>query len=138
MEVVGGFRLAADLLGGAFIEPSALPDCPEAQVYRETLACFLATQAASQLYPSAECAVLIRSDCVGAISALSKGSFRSQALPNVALLHNRLFMDDGAMRPLYLHAQGAMLQAEGVDRNIGQPLSGDEPGLGGRPSRCLP
>ena len=53
-KVVGGFRLAADLLGGAFIEPSALPDCPAAQVYRETLAGFLATQAASQLYPLAD------------------------------------------------------------------------------------
>ena len=47
VEVVGCFRLAADPLGGAFIEPSALPDCPAAQVHRETLAGFLATQAAS-------------------------------------------------------------------------------------------
>ena len=62
VEVVGGFRLAADLLGGAFIEPLALPDCPAAQVYRETLAGFLATQAASQLYPLMDFMVLILSD----------------------------------------------------------------------------
>ena len=91
--------MAADLLGGAFIKPSALPDCPATQVYRETLACFLATQAASQLYPLADFTML-SSDCVGAISALLKGSFRSPALQNAALLHNRLFMDLGAMPPL--------------------------------------
>jgi hypothetical protein len=38
-------------------------------------------------------------DCTGAISALQKGSFRSPALQNVALLHNRLFMDLGASPP---------------------------------------
>ena len=65
----------ADLLGGAFIEPSALPVCPAAQVYRETLAGFLETQVASQLYPLSDLTVLIRSYCIGAISALSKGVF---------------------------------------------------------------
>ena len=115
VEIVCSFRLAADLLGGAFIEPSALPDFPAAQVYRETLACFLATQAASQPFPLADFSVLICCYCVGAISALLKGSFCSPALQNVALLHSRLFMDLGAMQPLYLHAQGAVLKAEGVD-----------------------
>ena len=38
-----------------------------------------------------------------------------QSLQNVALLHKRLFMDLGAMPPLYLHAPGAVLTAEGVD-----------------------
>ena len=115
VEVVCVFRLAADLLGRTFIEPSALPDCPAAQVYRETLVGFLATQAASQLFPLADFTVLIRSNCVGAISALRKGSFCSLALQNVALQHNRLFMDIRAMPPLYLHAPGALLKAEGVD-----------------------
>ena len=59
---------------------------------------FPATQAASQPFPLADFSVLIRSDCVGAISALLKESFRSPALQNGALLHNRLFMDLGAMR----------------------------------------
>ena len=31
------------------------------------------------------------------------------------LLHKRLFMDLGAMLPLYLHAPGVVLKAEGVD-----------------------
>ena len=59
--------------------------------------------------------VLIRSDCTGAISALRKGSFRSPALQNVALLHNRLFMDVGASPQHYLHAPGTVMKAEGVD-----------------------
>jgi hypothetical protein len=93
VEVVGGYRTAVDLLGSAFIILAALPDCLAAQVYRETLAGFLATQAAGKLYPLADHTVLIRSDCLGAIAALWKGSFRSLALQNIVLLHNRLFMD---------------------------------------------
>ena len=76
---------------------------------------FSATQAASQPLPLADVSVLIHSDCVGAISALLKVSFRSPALQNGALLHKRLFMDLGAMPPLYLYAPGAVLTAEGVD-----------------------
>ena len=71
--------------------------------------------------------VLIRSDCVGAISALLKGSFRSPALQTVVFLHNSLFMDLGAMPPLYLHAPGSVLKAEGVD-GLSQETAG-------RPSR---
>jgi hypothetical protein len=58
---------------------------------------------------------LIRSNCTRAISALRKGSFRSPALQNMALLHNRLFMDVGASPPHYLHAPGIVMKAEGVD-----------------------
>jgi hypothetical protein len=115
VEVVGGYRQAVQALGSAFIDPSALPDCPAAQVYRETLAGYLATQAASKLYSLADYTVLIRSDCVGAIAALRKGSFRSPVMQDVSLLHNRLFMDVGALPPLYLHAPGTVLKAEGVD-----------------------
>jgi hypothetical protein len=114
-EIVGGYRLAAPILGRAFVDPAALPACPTSQVYRETLAGFLATRAASQLHALADRTVLIRSDCTGAISALRKGSSRSPALQNVALLHNRLFMDVGASPPHYLHAPGTVMKAEGVD-----------------------
>ncbi len=92
-----------DLLGSEFISPAAPPNCPAAQVYREALAGFVATQAADKLYPLADHTVLIRRDCLGAITTLQKGSFRSPALQNIALLHNRLFMDAGAAQPLYLH-----------------------------------
>ena len=95
--------MAAPILGRAFVDPAALPTCPTSQVYRETLAGFLATKAASQLHALADRTVLIRSDCTGAISAIRKGSFRSPALQDVALLHNRLFMDVGASPPHYLH-----------------------------------
>ena len=76
---------------------------------------FPATQAASQPFPLADFSVLIRSDCVVGISALRKESFRSSALQNGALLHNRPFMDLGAMPPLCLYAPGAVLTAEGAD-----------------------
>ncbi len=112
---MGGYRTVVDLLGSAFISPAALQDCPAAQVHREALAGFVATQAAGKLYPLADCTILIRSDCLGAIAALRKGSFRSPALQNIALLHNRLFMDAGAALPLFLHAPGAVMKAEGVD-----------------------
>jgi hypothetical protein len=36
-------------------------------------------------------------------------------LQNVALLHNRLFMDVGALPQHYLHAIGTVMKAEGVD-----------------------
>jgi hypothetical protein len=53
-EIVGGFCLAAPILGRAFVDPAALPACPTSQVYRETLAGFLATRAASQLHALAD------------------------------------------------------------------------------------
>lgn len=85
-----------DSLGAAFFNLAALLECPAAQVYRNALAGYLATQAASELYSLADHTVLISIDCSGAISALRKGSFRSPALQNITLLHNRLFMDFGA------------------------------------------
>jgi hypothetical protein len=106
-EIIGEYRLAAPILGRAFVDPAALPACPASQVYREMLAGFLATRAASQLHALADSTVLIRSDCTGAISALWVGSFRSTALQNVALLHNRFFMDVGASSLHYLHAPGS-------------------------------
>ena len=113
--IVGGYRQAMPLLRDAFIDPAALPECPAAQVYRETLAGVLATRAASQLYKLAEHTVLIRSDCLGAIAALRKGSFRSPVLQNLALVHNSLLMELGASPPAYLHVPGETMKAEGVD-----------------------
>jgi hypothetical protein len=84
-------------------------------VYRETLAGFLATRAARHLHALADRTVFIRSDCTGAISTLRKGSFRSPALQNEALLHNRLFMDVSASPPHYLHSPGTVMHSEGVD-----------------------
>ncbi len=76
-EIVGGYRLAAPMLGGICGSGSApgMPrPCPTSQVYRGTLAGFLATKATSQLHALAEHTVLIFSDSTGAISALWKGS----------------------------------------------------------------
>jgi hypothetical protein len=84
-------------------------------VYRETLAGFLATRAARHLHALADRTVFIRSDCTGAISTLRKGSFRSPALQNEALPHNRIFMDVSASPQHYLHSPGTVMQSEGVD-----------------------
>jgi hypothetical protein len=100
--IVGGYRQAMPLLCDGFIDPAALPKCPAAQVYR-------------QLYKLAEHALLIRSDCLGAIAALRKGSFRSPVLQNIALLHNSLLMELGAPPPAYLHVPVETMKAEGVD-----------------------
>ena len=115
VEVVGCFRSALALMGTAYLEPAGLGDSPASQVYRETLAGFLATQAASQRFVLAEHTVLIRGDCVGALSALRKGSFTSPALQNVAILHNQMLISLGAASPLYLHAPGTVMKAEGID-----------------------
>ena len=65
---------------------------------------FLATLAASKLYLLLDHTILIRSDCMGAISAPSKGSFRSPAL---AERRAAVYMDVGASPPLFLNAPGA-------------------------------
>ena len=55
-----------------------------AQVRRETLAGHLAFRAASQLADITGMVVLHRSDCIGALAALRKGSYASQALQDIA------------------------------------------------------
>ena len=74
----------------------------------------------------ADFSVLIRSDCVVAISALPKESFRSPALQNGALLHNSHFMDLGHAASVHVRA------GRGVDGGgRRRPLSGDGPGSAG-------
>ena len=115
VEIVGGFRPAEELLGRAYLEPTRIGDSPASQVYRETLAGFLATRAASQRFALADYTVVIRGDCVGALTALRKGSFKSPALQNVAILHNQMLITLGVRQPLYLHAPGTVMKAEGID-----------------------
>jgi hypothetical protein len=83
-------------------------------VYWETLADYGDT--------CADHTVLICSDCV---AALRKGSYRSPALQNIALLHNRMFMDVGAA-PQYLHVTGMAIKAEGVDNLAAQARRASE------------
>ena len=86
-------------------------------MYRKTLAGFLATRAASQLYEMAEHTfkLLIHGDCSGAIAALRKGSCHSPVLQIIALLHTSLLMELCASPPAYLHVPGETMKAEGVD-----------------------
>ena len=113
--VVGGYRQTLDLMGQAFLDPSALGDGPAAQVYREAVAGLLAARAASQRFALADFTVLVRGDCSGALAALRKGSFRSPAMQDAALLFNELFMRARARPPLFLHVAGWRLVQEGVD-----------------------
>jgi hypothetical protein len=92
------------LEGRLWILQRSLHAQPRRCIGRRWRASMPGTTAASQLHALKDRTVLIRSDCTGAISALRKGSFRSPALQNVALLHNRLCMDVGASPPHYLHA----------------------------------
>ena len=112
---VGGFRLALAAMGKAFLDPAQLGEDPAAQVYREALGGFLATRAAAQHFPLADFTILLRGDCAGALTALRKGSFRSPALQDVALLFNEFLMRLGARPPAFLHAPGVTMKAEGID-----------------------
>ena len=46
---------------------------------------------------------------------MRKGSFRSPTLQDIALHFQDLFFDAGAVAPLFLHAPGEVMKAEGVD-----------------------
>ena len=50
-----------------------------------------------------------------ALRAMCKGSFRSPTLQDVALRFQELFLDAGAAAPLFLHAPGEVMKADGVD-----------------------
>ena len=112
---VGGYRQALELLGAAYLEPASLSETPAAQVYRETLAGWLAVRAVSQEFALGRFVVLVRGDCIGALSAFRKGSFRSPLMQDVALAFNELFMRSAGKPPLLLHAPGTSLVEEGVD-----------------------
>ena len=113
--LIGGFREAMPLLGAAFLDPAALGDTPEAQILRETLAGLLVVRAVSRRFALNAFTVIVRGDCLGALAALRKGSFRSPALQDVALSFADEFIAAGADPPLFLHAPGRVLKAEGVD-----------------------
>ena len=58
---------------------------------------------------------VIRGDCVGALGAMRKGSFRSPTWQDIAMRFQELFLDAGAAPLLFQHAPGEVMKAEGVD-----------------------
>ena len=94
--VAGGFREAHNLLGADFLLPLDRESSPAAQVHREGFACLLAARTASQLFSLSQFTVLIRGDCVGALRAMCKESFRSPTLQDIAMRFQQLFLDAGA------------------------------------------
>ena len=126
VEVVSCFCFAADLLGGSFIEPSALPDCPAVH------AGFLATQAASQLFPLADSTVLIRSDCLGGTGCDLRPAEGVVSLTSASSSEHGV----AAQPPLHGprgHAASVPARAgRGVESGgRRRPLSGDGPGPAG-------
>jgi hypothetical protein len=113
--VVGGFQHELELRGATFLDPTGLGGSPAAQVYRETLAGLLVMRAASQLFALSQHTVLLRGDCVGALAALRKGSFRAPAMQDISMAFNDLMLRIARKPPLFLHAPGDTLKAEGVD-----------------------
>ena len=124
--IVGGFRMELNLCGEGHLGPSTAADDPAAQVHREALAGLLAVRAASKLYALSRFVVLVRGDCQGALTALRKGSFRSPVLQDISMALNQMCADlDVSPSPLFLHAPGEVLKAEGVDglsREVAQEL----------------
>ena len=52
---------------------------------------------------------------MGTLRAMGKGSLRSPTLHDIARRFQELFLETGAAAPLFLHAPGEVIKAEGVD-----------------------
>gem|GEM_PF-2417476 len=89
-------------------------DSVEAQVHREALGASLALAAASKESDLHNSIVIFRNDAVGALSALQKGCLSSVILQGLAARLAILCADLRA-QPLFLHAPGKDLIAEGID-----------------------
>jgi hypothetical protein len=94
----------------------SLPDSEDMQhqVRRETLGGVLAFEAASRELDLSETWVIMRNDCVTALSALRKGCSSSTFLQQCAMRF-ALLQRDAWCHSLFLHAPGSQLVAEGPD-----------------------
>ncbi len=94
----------------------SLPDSEDMQhqVRRETLGSVLAFEAASKELDLSDSWVLMRNDCVTALSALRKGCSSSTFLQQCSMRF-ALLQRDARCHSLFLHAPGSQLVAEGVD-----------------------
>ncbi len=84
------------------------------QVRRETMAGLLSLAAAARVVDLSNAVIILRNDAVGALAALSKGSFKSTFLQQCALLMSRLERRIGC-ESLHLHAPGRALIDKGID-----------------------
>ena len=111
--VAGGFREAHSLLGADF--PLPLDRVRHKCIARASRAFSQRGTPASQLSPLNQFTVLIRGDCVGTLRAMRKGSLRSPTLHDIARRFQELFLDAGVDPPLFMHAAGEVIKAEGID-----------------------
>jgi hypothetical protein len=85
------------------------------QVRRETRAGVLAFRAALSRFNLHGWTVVLRNDAVGALSALGRGCAHSEYLQDQAIEFVTLAREH-AVNPMFLHAPGTALVAEGIDR----------------------
>jgi hypothetical protein len=111
-----GARVRSTACPDGKIIVGSLPDSEDMQhqVRRETLGGILAFEAASREFDLSDAWVIMRNDCVTALSALRKGCSSSTFLQQCAMRFAHL---QRAVRchTLFLHAPGLQLVAEGVD-----------------------
>ncbi len=105
-----------------------LPDTEDMQHQprRETLGGVLAFEAASRELDLADTWVIMRNDCVTALSALRKGCFSSTFLQQCAMRF-ALLQRDARCHALFLHAPGSQLVEEGIDdlsRSVAADVAG--------------
>lgn len=98
----------------------------DAQVHRETLGGCLSLEAASSVVDLHGATIIFRNDAVGALAALRKGNSQSPVLQDLAV---RLSLKCAALevQPLFLHAPGKDLVAEGIDgasRDLASNIAG--------------
>jgi hypothetical protein len=93
-----------------------LPDSEDMlhQPRRETLGGVLSFEAASRELDLADTWVIMRNDCVTALSALRKGCSSSTFLQQCAMRF-ALLQRDARCHALFLHAPGSQLVEEGID-----------------------
>jgi hypothetical protein len=94
----------------------SLPDTEDMQYQprRETLGGVLAFEAASREIDLSDTWVIMRNDCVTALSALRKGCSSSTFLQQCAMRF-ALLQRDARCHALFLHAPGSQLVEEGID-----------------------
>jgi hypothetical protein len=117
-------RTSADEVGELIVGTLA-EDLEQVQREGEAGAQALASAVQSNLLSAGDF-VLLRNDCTGALTALSKGSFKSPVLQAQALRVQEL-CSDMCINPLFLHAPGRVMIEEGVDaasRDLAERIRG--------------
>jgi hypothetical protein len=126
LRLGGLVRSAAHPTGKIIV--GSLPDTEDMQHQprRETLGGVLAFEAASREIDLSDTWVIMRNDCVTALSALRKGCSSSTFLQQCAMRF-ALLQRDARCHAMFLHAPGSQLVEEGIDdlsRSVAADVAG--------------